>query len=432
MADYTVLEWGKLPYEGNDTDRIPQDVAEKIAAVAETRAESLRTRVLDYGVKALQARGVVGVIAAGDCALEILPKIDTKHSDAESDESRGAIRKRLVHMLAVAYGLRIDVGAVTRLDWQNETLLEILIRIFADKLTEMVRKGMPRRYIEQADDLPVLRGALNVTRQFTVLAANPARLACRFDELSENTPLNQIIKAAIMRLQRITRSNDNQRQLRELAFIYADIAEVAVAALPWHKVVINRTNERWREIFDLAKLLLGSRYQSTTSGSGDGFALLFEMNVLFEEYVGRLLKRAALMRPGFSVHLQGGRDYCLVGKDDKKLFQTKPDILLKQHGKIVRIIDTKWKQISPAVEDSKRGVNQGDIYQMMAYGQIYDCQQLMLLYPHHRDLNKGEGVLDSYAVTKQNIATLHVASFDVASDKNMDAEYFDATIFAPS
>src|SRR3546814_5177432 len=70
-------------------------------------------------------------------------------------------------MLAVALDLRIDLGKVTDLAWQRETLLEILIRVFCDKLTAALRKGMPRRYVGHDDDLPTLRGTLDITRQFT-------------------------------------------------------------------------------------------------------------------------------------------------------------------------------------------------------------------------------------------------------------------------
>ncbi|MCI1142070.1 McrC family protein [Sphingomonas sp. WKB10] len=116
-----------------------------------------------------------------------MPKIDV--AGGSDIETTGNIRQRLVHMLAVALDLKIDAGQVTALDWQRETLLEILIRLFSEKLVDAVRQGMPRRYVEHADDLPTLRGRLNVTRQFTALAVEPSRLACRFDALTPDIAL---------------------------------------------------------------------------------------------------------------------------------------------------------------------------------------------------------------------------------------------------
>lgn len=412
MIRRTILEWESIHY-GDAADEMPPHAADRIAAVA---AESpLAGRggggILEHGRKALRARGVVGVIAADGCTLEILPKIDIPGEDGE--RATGSIRRRLVHMLAVALDLKIDAGQVTALDWQRETLLEILIRLFSEKLVDAVRRGMPRRYVEHADDLPALGGRLNITRQFTTLAVEPSRLACRFDALTPDIALNRIMKAAITRLSRIARTTDNQRRLRELAFAYADIADVPVSALRWDDVVLDRTNGRWRELLNLARLLLGERFQTTSAGGSDGFSLLFEMNTLFEEYVARMLKRA-LGDSDLRVISQGGRLYCLEADDRGGLFQTRPDILIKRGTEVVQIIDTKWKRIV----DIKHGASQADVYQMISYGQLYQCERLLLLYPHHVAIGREEGMQESYGVT-QSARRLGFATLDVAADRHV-------------
>ena len=108
--------------------------------------------------------GVVGVIATPDCQLEILPKIE---GAGESDPEKAELRRRLIHMLAMAWNIRIDAGSLTQLGWQRDTILELLIRLFCGKLADAVRLGMPRQYIDLEDDLPALRGRLDVTRQFS-------------------------------------------------------------------------------------------------------------------------------------------------------------------------------------------------------------------------------------------------------------------------
>jgi 5-methylcytosine-specific restriction enzyme subunit McrC len=49
-------------------------------------------------------------------------------------------------MLAVALDIAIDSGRITELGWQRENLLEILVGLFARKLVDAVRLGLPRRY----------------------------------------------------------------------------------------------------------------------------------------------------------------------------------------------------------------------------------------------------------------------------------------------
>jgi 5-methylcytosine-specific restriction enzyme subunit McrC len=414
----TVLEWKALRY-GDSDECIPEWAADRLVAVARTSPLGGEggARILNHGRTEIRANQVVGVVVANDCVLEILPKIDFPGEES-SEQPFGRIRKQLIHMLAVALDMEIANGAVTDLGWQRENLLEILIGLFVRKLADLARQGLPRRYVGCEEDLPALRGRLNVTRQFTTLAVDPQKLACRYDALSRDVALNQIVKAAVSRLIGISRSNESQRRLRELAFTYADIAHVPIAALPWHNLILDRTNSRWRELVNLARLLLGNRFQTTSEGTARGFSLLFEMNTLFEEYIARMLKRA-LAGSELSVHPQGGRLYCLEDIDSStKRFMTKPDILVKRGASVELIIDTKWKRLSARIDDPKQGVSQADVYQMMAYGRIYQCSRLMLLYPHHADLHRSEGVTSSHRVSRCD-DRLATATIDISTSQSL-------------
>lgn len=407
----TVLEWGSLPY-GKGDDAICEEAADRLMAVARACPMGGKDggNILTHGRRALGARQVVGVLAADGVTLEILPKIDV--SGAEEVMAHAQIRHRLVHMLSVALDLDLAAGAMTGLGWQKETLLEILIGLFARKLADEARKGMPRRYLAHEDDLTALRGQLNATRQFTTLIARPDRLACRYDDLSPDILLNQIMKATVDRLIRVSASAENQRRLRELAFFYADIRSLRPSTLAWDSLILDRTNSRWRELVELARLLLGDRFQTTSSGAQNGFSLTFDMSRLFEAYVARSLKRA-FSGTELTVHAQGGRLYCLEDAETGAgRFMTKPDILVKHKGRVELVIDTKWKRISRAVDDPKQGVSQADVYQMMAYGQLYQCPELLLLYPHHRGLGADAGEMSSHSI-RNTSSFLRTATVDL-------------------
>jgi 5-methylcytosine-specific restriction enzyme subunit McrC len=411
----SIFEWRRIAY-GTGQDEIPGWAADRLAAVAKASplgGES-GARILDHGRHALRAGQVVGVIAGEGCSLEILPKIEGL-DDAAGKPDQARIRQRLVHMLAVALDMDIADGRITDLGWQREDLLEILIKLFSRRLADAVRLGLPRRYVQHQDDLQTVRGRIDVKRQFTSLAAAPQLVACRYDTLSPDIALNQVMKAAVQRLAQVSRSVDNQRLLRELALTYVDIASVPISALRWDQINLDRTNERWRELLSLAKLLLGERFQTTTAGSAGGFSLLFEMNTLFEEYVARMLGRA-LAVDGLKVHRQGGRLFCLEENDEprRQRFQTIPDIIVKRGSETLLIIDTKWKRLGARIDDPKLGVSQADVYQMMAYGRVYRCPRLMLLYPHHAALGDQERIMASYRVAGSEDA-LSVATLDISS-----------------
>lgn len=411
MIRRSLREWEHIGF-GTCEESIPAAHAAQLVDVARRSSFSGRggDGILEHRSKDIRARGVVGVIAARGCQLEILPKIEAMGENRTDDAT---LRRRLVHMLAVARDIRIDAQTSASLGWQRDTLLEILIRLFCSRMIEAVRQGLPRRYIAHEDDLPALRGRLDVTRQFSTLAAQPQKLACRYDELSADIPLNQVMKATISKLSGLATATDNQRILRELSFAYADISAVPPSALRWDLTTLDRTNRRWRDLFSLARLLLGERYQTTSSGPTEGHALLFEMNVLFETYIARLLRRA-LAGTSLRVATQGGHRDCLY-EDGIGRFRTRPDILIRDENGIAMIIDTKWKRMTARIDDPKQGVSQADVYQLMAYAQIYGCDRMMLLYPHHHGL-PAIPVRKAYDIaTPEGPGRLIVATVDVSA-----------------
>ncbi len=120
-----------------------------------------------------------------------------------------------------------------------------------------------------------------------------------------------------------------------------------------------------------------------------------------------------------SVTLQGGRLFSLSSLDHgRPLFQTKPDILIWQSGKVIHVIDTKWKRIAARIDDPKQGVSQADVYQMMAYSHLYEARRLTLLYPHHQGLGNSVGVQGRYQITGHD-AVIETASVDVSAVKGI-------------
>ena len=415
MIHRTVHEWGRISYGTGETE-LPTAHADRLAkeARASVFSGSSGDGVLEHGRTGLRARGIVGVIATLGSQLEILPKIE-RSGECSDILGTAKLRHRLIHMLAETRKIRVEPGNIAEMAWQRDTILELLIRLFCAKLIDAVRQGMPQLYAGHEEDIPFLRGRLDVTRQFSILAGSPHKLACHFDARTSDIALNQVMRAVIDRLSRLVQAPDNQRSLRELSFAYADISDVPTAALRWDLIVLDRTSTRWRELLSLARLFLDDRHQQTSSGRTDGFALLFEMNVLFEEYVGCLLSHS-LAGTGLRVAAQAGHRDCLyVGEAGR--FRTQPDLIVRQGKRIVAVIDTKWKRIN-GPDDPKRGVDQADVYQAMAYSQLYDCVHVMLLYPHHADLPCDATILQRYAIARPGARKgLFVATLDVTASR---------------
>ena len=170
MIHRSVKEWASISY-GSQDHEIPEDIAVQLHKASLTSNLGRSTRdALTLGRTKITARQTVGIIATPDASLEILPKIDNK-ADA-------GIREQLIHMLKVAYDLPLSISGESLLGLQQKSLLDVLIHQFATRLYGEVKRGLPHRYRLHRDDLPMLRGKMLHTRQFSTLAAKPDRLAC--------------------------------------------------------------------------------------------------------------------------------------------------------------------------------------------------------------------------------------------------------------
>lgn len=392
MTHLAVSEWGKVPVATPGGFTVRQAEALMAAACAHPLGGADGGAILADHRHHLRAKQMVGVLAAPGCSLEILPKVDPQ----APNEDAPTVRRRLVALIDLTLGLDIGDGGAVAMAHGAPSLLEVLIRLFAQRLLSQTRRGLPRQYLACEDDLPALRGRLDVTRQFTVNAVRSDRLACRFDVLSHDIALMQVMAATVVSLGKRTRVPATRRLLDELRFVLADVTLLPPSALPWSAVRIDRTNRCWESLFRLARLLMGREWQATghdVQGHA-GTSLLFPMEKLFEDAIATVLRRA-LAGSGIDVVAQGGLKNCLGPwrEDDPchgDVFQTRPDLLLKRRGKVIAIIDTKWKRLATDPLDRKHGVSQADVYQMMAYARLYECERLMLLYPAVPGAGSGE------------------------------------------
>ncbi|TQK03469.1 McrC family protein [Herbaspirillum sp. SJZ107] len=338
----------------------------------------------------IAAQQYVGTVQVGQVTVEVLPKIET--DTGSPDET--TIRRNLIAMLMTARGVQVSEGDIARVAVQRHGILEILIRLFCDRLFAQVHRGLVHRYEPRDEQLAVLRGRLDLSGHLRLNAANPERLYCRFDEFQADNDLNRVLKAALALLFRVANDLDNQRRLAELLLAFDGISDVPAASLPWHRIGFDRLSERYRPAFRLAELFLKSKAPDVTAGAQHGVSLFFDMNSLFEEYIGRVATR--VFQPvGIEVKLQGPQRFIATDESNgTRAFAMRPDVVGMRDGRAAWIVDTKWKQLSP--DEVRDGAGQSDIYQMYAYASSYGCPDVVLLYPHHSGLGTQRGARASY------------------------------------
>jgi 5-methylcytosine-specific restriction enzyme subunit McrC len=168
----------------------------------------------------------------------------------------------------------------------------------------------------------------------------------------------------------------------------------------------------YKPIRPWCELVLGQHMPLALRGKTNGISLLFPMEKLFERYVECNLRQQ--LRTPYTLKPQA-QSQSLCTHKDKSIFQLRPDFVVLKGQKTVLVLDTKWKLISTVDSENKNGLNQGDFYQLFAYGHKYLKAQgeMLLIYPLTEHFSS---VLPPFDFSP-DLLRLWVAPFDLENNK---------------
>ena len=342
------------------------------------------------GGKFIQARNYVGVLQTkSGLTIEILPKIADKN-DAERSKAV------FIKMLRTLKNFPFKSSNLASLKTQNLPLLEIFISMFLCELEALVKKGIKSDYVALEENLNFLKGKLNINEQIKRNSIHKERFYVGYSEFLSDIKINRIIKTTLKFLYKKSNSSKNQQKIRELLFIFDEVWECEDYKNFFEKLIINRQVKHYEQTLLWCKIFLLGNSFTPHKGNDLAFALLFDMNALFESYVGNFIKKK------FSGTILQHSEKHLV--ENPKSFKLRPDIFLKDKF----IADTKWKIVK-----SRDDISQADLYQLYAYGKKYECGRLYLIYP------KIDGVeQEPMKFRYEDVIWLEILYFDLEKDEN--------------
>ncbi|WP_191603758.1 McrC family protein [Marinomonas algicola] len=324
--------------------------------------------------RVLQAQNYVGLLyLPSGQSIEILPKTGN-HDDVPH------ARQTLLMMLQSLREFRHIELETADIDVLKLPLIEVLIRRFLKTVNQVVKQGLRRDYVPKQENLTTKRGKLKIGLQVKHNFVEKQRFYCEYDEYLPDIPVNRVIKAAMLQVQRYSKDARNQKLLRELLFHFDDIPSSNQPALDFARIKFDRGMGYYRPAISWSGLILNNLSPVSMSGRSQAPSLLFPMESVFESYVAMVLRRQ--LQPGSILKTQAASK-SLVTFDKSKHFTLKPDLLLTLNDGQQCVLDTKWKRLD--LNEYNFGLSQSDFYQMFAYGHKYlnGEGELVLIYPAH-------------------------------------------------
>ena len=377
--------------EISEYQRIPIGTADSESPIALSKAQAEELRRLEshlprkafsWGHNCIIWGSYCGLLPLSDVTIEISPKL---HSD-RTDVAHG--REVLIKLLSETGVFKLHRSSTTHIGRHQNKLLDIFIMEFCAELTVQLRQGAARAYQQNTANLPLLRGKLLVDQHLKQNQLLQNRLYCQFDELTHDIPINRLIRTTLTALSAVAGGATAKRKLTELHHELEGVSAITPGQAISQKLIFDRNTERFKPVVNKCRQFLAGLYPDIVSGSAPGIGLLFNMNTLFEQWLGRVF-RALGASSGFSWQTQGparhlAQEYTQPGKSVNR-FLLKPDFTLSENrdpnAPTALIADAKWKLLDGRESTSK--ITAADLYQIQSYASIYQCRKVALLYPAH-------------------------------------------------
>ena len=316
--------------------------------------------------------------------VQVLPKIDF---GSNPDNGNEETKKVFLRMLRSMKDFPSKVFNDANLKMDRMTLYEIFINMYLQEVRTLVKHGIKSAYVQREDNLNFYKGKLVVNEQIKQNAAHGERFYVRYDEYLVDRAENRLVKATLLKLQSITESAENQKEIRQLLTAFEMVRPSVHYQKDFSKVVIDRNTKDYDMLMRWSRVFLLNKSFTTFSGGHNARALLFPMEKVFESYVAQQLKKV-LVDLDWEVSTQD-KGYYLF--DSPRQFALRPDIVITRDDGSRIILDTKWKSLV----DKPRlnyGISQADMYQMYAYSKKYETSEIWLLYPVNEEMRSHPGI----------------------------------------
>ncbi|MEO7489755.1 MAG: restriction endonuclease [Ferruginibacter sp.] len=269
----------------------------------------------------------------------------------------------------------------------------LLIYLWKTKIKKAYRLGLPKKYVTINEKVSKVRGNVNPVNYFSS-GRQLGSYHCEYREHSYNNEANQLIASTFKKIAKHEFLQDSTL-LKNAFYTAVEGRKINRRGLFKVKHFTNPFYKDYNEVIDLSKLILRDEL-SDFGEQSENSAFFFDVSMLFEYFVRKLLKRDGyILESKFENRIDiatGGFSY------RRKL---EPDIIFN-HNKSRFLFDVKYKSF-----DFKYGVSREDLFQLHTYlgqyGNNANIKACGFIYPISESRWKNSGLKANQPYIKDSI-----------------------------
>ena len=308
-------------------------------------------------------------------------------------QNENIIIKNIYYMLSYAF-TTLNQKEYEELESEEfDNIHSLFAAILSKGISKQLKHGLYREYLENNEQLYVMRGKIDVNGTIKNRLAHKRILACDFDELSENCLFNQILKSAVQLLIHHSAVDIKYKlRLKNEMLFFSEVGFLNLADVKWSTIRFQRNNQTYRMLISLCQLITEGMLLTTESGEQKLTSFIDDqrMSRLYEKFILEYYKQ---QHPKLKVSASN-IPWALDDGITTMLPVMQSDIIL-QYGRTALIIDAKYYGQTLQVYHDKPKVHSNNLYQIFAYVKNMDID--FGEKPH-----EVSGML-LYAKTKENI-----------------------------
>ena len=271
--------------------------------------------------------------------------------------------RNIYYMLLYAFQILREQGFKDIETEQFDNVAELCAAILSKGVSLQIKRGLGREYIENTEPLSSLRGRIEISESIKTQTTLKKQLVCSYDDFSENSYMNKIIKTTMDLLLHSDISRARKKDLRKLLVYFGDVELLDVHTINW-KVQYNRNNQSYRLLISICYLVIKGLLQTNSDGATRLMDFLDEQRMcrLYEKFILEFYRKE---HPELSVSASQ-IPWALDDGIGEMLPVMQTDIMLKS-GNTILIIDAKYYSQTTQTQYDARTLHSNNLYQIFTY-----------------------------------------------------------------